>query len=80
MVTNKRQIGAGEVWSTDDTCSSLASTCQEYVANNPSAFTDSYWLFNYINVYQTGGASTTGSGAAPTATSSYKRRVEKYRP
>lgn len=49
------------------------------MANNPSAFTDAYWLFNYINVYQSSGASSTGSSASPTATASAKRRTEKYR-
>lgn len=63
--------GAGRVWDEDATCSALANTCQEYVANNPEAFVDAYWLFNYINVYTTGdsgSATPTGSGASPSAT------------
>lgn len=67
---------AGQVWDDDATCSALANTCQEYVANNPDAFVDAYWLFNYINVYTTSGSATsTGSGASPSATGtgSYKR-------
>jgi len=26
--------------------------CQQFVQNNPSAFTNAYWIFNYIEVYQ----------------------------
>ncbi|EED16874.1 endo-1,3(4)-beta-glucanase, putative [Talaromyces stipitatus ATCC 10500] len=42
---------AGNVWSSS-TCSSYASTCNSYVQNNPSAFTESYWLINSLKVYQ----------------------------
>lgn len=42
---------AGNVWSTDATCSKLASTCQEYVAANPADFKDAYWLINSVKVY-----------------------------
>jgi hypothetical protein len=31
---------AGSVWSNDQTCSKLATTCEEYVAGNPGAFID----------------------------------------
>lgn len=41
-----------DVWPTDATCSKLATTCEAYVAANPSAFIDSYWLINSIKVYQ----------------------------
>lgn len=34
---------ASGVWSTDSTCSAKASTCQEFVQNNPSAFKEAYW-------------------------------------
>lgn len=70
------------MWSADSTCSALANTCEEYVANNPQAFTDAYWLFNSINVYTTeGSATTSSSGSTPTATASpNKKRFEKYRP
>lgn len=56
---------AGSVWSTDSTCSSKASTCQDYVANNPAAFKDAYWAVNHLKVY-------TGddSGAAPSGSAS----------
>ncbi|KAI3400320.1 hypothetical protein diail_3701 [Diaporthe ilicicola] len=63
---------AGLKWSEDAECSAKAATCEEYAAQNPSAFVDAYWLFNSIKVYsKSGGAAatptTTGSGAAPTA-------------
>ena len=41
---------AGAVWG--DSCSSLAATCVDYVANNPTAFQQSYWEVNSIKVYQ----------------------------
>lgn len=47
---------AGEVWA-NSTCSSLAPTCNDYVAQNPSAFADTYWLINSVKVYQESGAS-----------------------
>jgi hypothetical protein len=48
---------AGSVWSDDSTCSALAPTCNEYVAQNPSAFVNAYWLVNSVKVYQDSGAS-----------------------
>lgn len=42
---------AGSVWETSS-CASLADTCDDYVANNPSAFADAYWLINSVQVYQ----------------------------
>lgn len=46
----------GAVWSSNPTCSSLTPTCQDYVQNNPSAFTNAYWLINSLEVYQSNGA------------------------
>ena len=43
---------AGNVWSSDATCSQKAPTCQEYVANNPAAFANSFWEVNSLRVYQ----------------------------
>lgn len=43
---------AGNVWSSSSECSALASTCTQYVGENPAAFTDAYWLINYVKVYQ----------------------------
>lgn len=42
---------AGSVWGSSS-CSSLASSCNAYVAENPAAFTDAYWLINSVKVYQ----------------------------
>lgn len=65
--------GSDEVWGADAECSAKASTCEEYVANNPDAFVDAYWLLNSIKVYTTSGsdASATASGAAASATGGY---------
>lgn len=49
---------AGQVWDQDTTCSSLAPTCSQYVANNPDAFVDAYWLINSVKVYQQQNATT----------------------
>lgn len=43
---------AGAVWDSQGSCGSLADTCQDYVANNPGAFVDAYWLINSVTVYQ----------------------------
>lgn len=64
---------AGNVWSTDATCSSKAATCQDFVQNNPEAFTESYWTVNSLKVFSLGGNSSSpgvggaGSSAVPTA-------------
>lgn len=42
---------AGNVWSSNSQCSAQASTCSDYVANNPSVFDDAYWLINSVKVY-----------------------------
>ncbi|KFY26664.1 hypothetical protein V491_01215 [Pseudogymnoascus sp. VKM F-3775] len=43
---------ASAVWSSFPTCSAKAATCKEYVAQNPSAFTEAYWLINSLKVYR----------------------------
>ncbi|XXG94544.1 Ankyrin repeat and MYND domain-containing protein 2 [Hypoxylon texense] len=48
---------AGKVFSSDPVCGSKAATCQEYVASNPDAFQNSYWLINSVKVYSESGAS-----------------------
>ncbi|KAL6249579.1 hypothetical protein RBB50_003432 [Rhinocladiella similis] len=58
---------AGNVWSTDATCSSQAATCQTFVQNNPSAFQETYWLINSLKVYSQNGA---GPSQPPTSSSS----------
>ena len=61
---------AGQVWGQDSVCSSKAATCQDYVQNNPSAFTDTYWSINSLKVYQeNGGAPVTSSTSALSASS-----------
>jgi hypothetical protein len=40
---------AGAVWG--QTCGAQASTCQAYVAGNPGAFSNAYWLINSVKVY-----------------------------
>ncbi|TVY48138.1 Endo-1,3(4)-beta-glucanase [Lachnellula occidentalis] len=47
---------AGEVWGANSKCSALASTCNAYVAGNPTAFASSYWLINSVKVYQASAA------------------------
>lgn len=42
---------AGKVWGDNPECSALASTCQEYVSNNPAAFEEAYWTVNSVKVY-----------------------------
>ncbi|KAH8663651.1 glycoside hydrolase family 16 protein [Tricladium varicosporioides] len=41
---------AGSVFSSGS-CASKASSCQNYVAQNPGAFAPAYWLINSIKVY-----------------------------
>ncbi|KIX93771.1 uncharacterized protein Z520_10395 [Fonsecaea multimorphosa CBS 102226] len=60
---------AGSVWTTDATCAPLASTCQDYVQNNPSAFQDMYWLINGLQVYTENGAATSASTSTSTPAS-----------
>ncbi len=56
---------AGQVWS-GSTCaqSTGASTCNDFVANNPSAFDDAYWTVNGLKVYQNGGGASPSSAPA----------------
>lgn len=43
---------AGEVWGQNPECTALASTCGDYVAQNPGAFSEAYWLINSVRVFQ----------------------------
>ncbi|KAI1107542.1 glycoside hydrolase family 16 protein [Jackrogersella minutella] len=52
---------AGKVFSSDPVCGAKAATCQDYVAGNPSAFKDTYWLINSVKVYSD--AATNGTVA-----------------
>ena len=61
---------AGQVWGEDSVCSSKAATCQDFVQNSPSAFSDTYWSINSLKVYQeNGGAPVTSSASASSASS-----------
>lgn len=55
---------AGNVWASDGECSSLANTCQDYVSNNPSAFTEAYWIINSISVYSQGANATAAASVS----------------
>lgn len=56
--------GKPEVWSSNKTCAAKASTCDDYVAANPSAFRNAYWEINSIKVFQQDGS----GGRRPTQT------------
>lgn len=43
--------GQQSLWS-ESSCGALASTCEAFVAANPAAFVDAYWLINSVKVYQ----------------------------
>ena len=55
---------AGDAWGSS-TCSSLASTCNDYVGNTPGAFKDAFWSVNSLKVYQNGGGSSPAPSSAP---------------
>ena len=61
---------ASGVWSTDSVCSAKASSCQDYVQNNPSAFQETYWSINNLKVYS--GSGSGGGQPAPVNTFSQK--------
>jgi hypothetical protein len=50
---------AGNVWGSSS-CASKAATCTDFVANNPGAFVDAYWLINSVKVYKQGGGQKRG--------------------
>ncbi|QSZ31977.1 hypothetical protein DSL72_001546 [Monilinia vaccinii-corymbosi] len=56
---------AAAVWSSDATCAPKAATCTDYVAGNPSAFTDQYWLVKSISIYQLGNIASPASSSPP---------------
>ncbi|KKK12876.1 hypothetical protein P175DRAFT_0431004 [Aspergillus ochraceoroseus IBT 24754] len=55
---------AGNVWSSSP-CASLASSCVDYVANNPSAFAHTYWDINSLRVYQQSAATEKHTRSRP---------------
>ena len=61
---------AGNVFFQDSTCSALgASTCQDYVQNNPGAFKESYWAINSLKVYEQGDSTSSAVIAQDTSSS-----------
>lgn len=54
--------GSDEGWGGDAACGRLAGTCAEWVANNPQAFREAYWLFNSIRVYSAASGSSSAVG------------------
>ncbi|KAL8899987.1 MAG: hypothetical protein Q9207_005920 [Kuettlingeria erythrocarpa] len=61
-------VWAGATWASDPTCSALAATCEEYVQNNPTAFTDAYWTINALKVYTNGHDGSSASNGSTTGT------------
>ena len=64
---------AGQAFSSDSTCSSKASSCQDFVQNNPQAFTEAYWTINALKVYSSDGSSNSaqsGQAAPPSSATS----------
>ncbi|EON97590.1 putative endo- -beta- protein [Phaeoacremonium minimum UCRPA7] len=55
---------AANVWGVTDTCDSNAATCNEWVAQNPSALENVYWEINSIDVYQKPEIVSSSSSAA----------------
>ena len=60
---------AGAVWSSDPVCGAKAATCQDYVQNNPSAFTEAYWTINSLKVYTQAGSVAAKEDDAPAPSS-----------
>jgi len=62
--------GQQSVWEADQVCGSKATTCQDYVQNNPQDFAEAFWQFNSIKVYQlVDGSSASQQNPQPTSTS-----------
>ncbi|KAF1353710.1 concanavalin A-like lectin/glucanase domain-containing protein [Delphinella strobiligena] len=70
---------AGNVWSSS-TCSSLADTCNDYVENNPTAFTDAYWTINSLRTYQYSAdtSSSSSSSAAAAVSAALKQNQKRH--
>ncbi|KAL8949147.1 MAG: hypothetical protein Q9222_004728 [Ikaeria aurantiellina] len=56
---------AGKDWPKDNVCSTKASSCEDYVKNNPHAFSEAYWTINALKVYSTDGLSSNDSSSSP---------------
>ncbi|KAM0346795.1 hypothetical protein ACHAPU_005135 [Fusarium lateritium] len=55
--------GAPDVWGKNPETSALGE-CEDYVASNPAAFKNAYWLVNSIKVYTQGGSYGGGDGGS----------------
>lgn len=55
--------GAQAVWDGNPETSALGVSCQDYVANNPGAYKEAYWIVNSIRVFQKPG--TTNQDVIP---------------
>lgn len=42
---------AGNLWGVNNQCDDFATTCEEWVGNNPSQLTNVFWEINYVDVY-----------------------------
>ncbi|KAF1839927.1 glycoside hydrolase family 16 protein [Cucurbitaria berberidis CBS 394.84] len=51
---------AGKIWGSGS-CAKKATTCEEYVRDNPEAFAEAYWTVNALKVYQDNGEATNPS-------------------
>ncbi|KAK1636660.1 tat pathway signal sequence [Colletotrichum phormii] len=56
---------AGKVWEQNAECTALAPQCSDYVAANPQAFTEAFWLINSVKVYQADGGAAAAASVAP---------------
>ncbi|KAK7935029.1 hypothetical protein PG985_000524 [Apiospora marii] len=55
VVINIDFCGSGvgqEWWGNSADCVRVAPTCEEYVAGNPAAFSEAYWLINSVKLFQ----------------------------
>lgn len=51
---------AGNLWNQSQ-CGNLAPSCEAFVSNNPTAFTEAYWAINTLQVFQDDGTSASSS-------------------
>lgn len=55
VIINTDFCGSGvgqEWWDNSADCVRVAPTCEEYVAKNPAAFSEAYWLINSVKLFQ----------------------------
>ncbi|KAK8058597.1 hypothetical protein PG994_009045 [Apiospora phragmitis] len=55
VIINTDFCGSGvdqDWWDNSADCVGVAPTCKDYVAQNPAAFTEAYWLINSIKLFQ----------------------------